>query len=161
EAEKAYGQARDHWEKLVAASPEPRYRLGLAAVLNGLGILLKDVGRYPGAEQAHRETLRLCGGQGPRAQSDFAWQYVEAQAHFQLASLFTNRGRFLDADKEYRLALTTYEKVTRHFPNIPEFAFSEANCRLVLGRLAKERGDHDEGERLLGTALDLYEKLAS
>jgi tetratricopeptide (TPR) repeat protein len=137
EAEKAYGQARGHWEKLVAATQEARYRLGLAALLNGLGILLKDSGRYPEAEQAHREALRLCGEQGPAAQSDFAWQIEQASAHFQLAHVLAARGRFLDADKEGRLALTTYEKVTSHFPNLPEHAFAEANCRHALGKWAQ------------------------
>jgi tetratricopeptide (TPR) repeat protein len=60
EAEKAYRQALQLYERLVAEHPQvPQYRQELAMTHNNLGVLLKATGRADEAEKAHRQALQL------------------------------------------------------------------------------------------------------
>lgn len=144
-------EAIQHYERTLAFNPDYR------GVNRWLGVLYDRTGQTGKAEKAYRLAL----AESPRdadLRNDFGYfcytrmRYAEAEQHFREAVRLRgserrfniNLGLAIARQGRYVEALTVFERV-----------LSEAEARSNLGVVMVQRGDWDEGEKMLETAVEL------
>jgi serine/threonine protein kinase len=161
EAEQAYLQAIERWQRLVDDFPGvPEHRQSLASALDRLGILLGDTGRYAEEEQVHRRALHL----QERLVEDYpglaAYQRDFARGLFYQGQTLTWLRRRPQAEESYRRAIDVQEKLAVEFPDDPEHRYYLAESHCYRGKLKSVVG-MTESARALRRAIGLFERLAA
>jgi Flp pilus assembly protein TadD len=102
EAEKAYRQALQLYERLVAEHPQvPQYRQELATTHNNLGVLLQATGRVADAEKAYRQALQLRERLVAEHPQVPEYRQELATTHNNLGVLLQATGRVAEAEKAF------------------------------------------------------------
>jgi len=118
----------------------------LGAVHNGLGIVLKETGRYPAAAREYDIALGLSG-----SATDLA-----AAVHHNLAGLAYAEGRFVEAEIEARQGLALRERARAAQPARSAESTGVAGDLTVLGAVLVALQRYAEAEELLRHALDVW-----
>jgi serine/threonine protein kinase len=161
-AEKAYRQALQLYEQLMAEHPQvPQYRHQLAIAHNNIGVLLEATGRANEAEKAIRKALEI--QERLVADRPELPQYSEelARMHINLAMLSRSDGRVAEAEKAYGQALEVYQRLAAEYPDVRTYWLALAETYADLGTLLERSDRPAEAEGAYQHALQLYERLAA
>lgn len=143
-----YDEAEDHLRRAVQLADviHPRDAILLAGAVNGLGILLKDTGRFNAAGALYQRAMSLV-------------TEIHGPDSAELASLFHNlaglehaRGRFADGEPYARRAIALRDRVDG------PTSTGMAGDRAVLGALLLEQGRLTEAEHELNQALHIWQQ---
>ncbi len=160
EAEQAYLQAIERWQKLADDFPEaPEHRQNLASALHKLGILLGDTGRYAEEEQLHRRALLLQERLAADS-ADVEYQRDLARGLFYQGQALTWLRRSREAEESYRRAIDLQEKLAADFPAVPEHRQHLAESHCYRGKLQDVVGA-GESDKAMRRSIELFEELAA
>jgi serine/threonine protein kinase len=121
-AEKAYCQAVDLYQQLVAEVPgNAAYRHQLGQVLHGYAALLQDRRCYGQAESLYRQALTLHQGLATDLPRVASYRHELARHHHTLGNLLRDTRRPTEAEAAYREAIMLDDKLASEFPNAPEY----------------------------------------
>jgi tetratricopeptide (TPR) repeat protein len=159
EAEKHCRQGFAIWDKLATDFPKvPLDRAAMGMAHEWLGLILLQAGRYQESESHLLQALRLQEQRLPGAGS------VQYPPHLcaSVGDLFYRTGRPAEAEKYYRMAVDTRQKIADAFPS----SVTEQHRRLVieyadLGKALIALGRTQEAEVALRRALANAKKLVS
>lgn len=113
-------------------------------ILNALGVLYIEQGRYDDAEKAIKKTLEI------KRQSLLAEHPATAVDLNNLASIYLKQGRYVEAESLYRQALEIYRQ------SLPAGHGDIATCLNNLATLRKNLENYSEAEQLYRQALEIY-----
>ncbi|QEH35474.1 Serine/threonine-protein kinase PknB [Aquisphaera giovannonii] len=145
-------RARSLWEELVAADPGwLNNRTGLAEAESNLGVLYKWGGRLPEAEEAYAGAIEALGrvvDENPRV---LGWRRSLGQAHFNLATLLSQRAKHAESASQFEAARTHLAAFSRGDPGDVQArlehayaALGLAHEQLLLGRAEPAAGAWSE-----------------
>jgi serine/threonine protein kinase/Flp pilus assembly protein TadD len=162
EAAAANEVALDGYAQLTAAFPAvPQYRRALALNHDNRGVLLRDLGKLPEAEEQFRQALAML----KKLADDFpavpAYQLDLATRHTNLGVVLGNLGRWPEAEEQDRQGLEIQEKLVAKYPVVPEYRERLAFMQNNLGLCLSNRGKRPEAEEQDRRALAVLEELAA
>jgi serine/threonine protein kinase/tetratricopeptide (TPR) repeat protein len=173
-AEAALRQGLDILRDLVAEFPGvPDYQLGLADQLDGLGIVLKNLGRPKEAAGAYREALAILTRLADQYPNEPSYQDRLAQTYMDLGNLLdVNIGRKLEvvlqnpgpsqeAAKATGQAVDIYERLTGKYPRNRHYREQLANSRGHRANSLRDLGRYPEAEKLFHQALATHRQLVA
>jgi eukaryotic-like serine/threonine-protein kinase len=160
EAAAAFGLARDRFAKLAAEFPAvPAYRQELAVSHHHLGALLKELGKWPQAEEQVRKAL----GIKEKLAADFpavpAYRQDLAFSHNTLGTLLRDLGKWPQAEEQHLQALGIQEKLAADFPAVPGYRQELAYSHICQGNLLRDLGEWPQAQEQYRKALVIREKL--
>ena len=155
-AEMLYRAVQPWYEKLAKEDPM-QYKGKLAAVYNGLGVVLSDIGRAEEAEIFYHEALATYRKLAAENPAQYNGDLARVCNNY--GNLLNNIGRAEEAEALYREALAIYRKLAAENP-------AQYNGDLAMscnnyGILLSDIGRVEEAETLYREALAIYRKLAA
>jgi len=161
-AAKAWGQARDAFERLASEYPEePDYRISLALSHGNLGQLLSDVGKSLEAETHHRNSQAIL----EKLSADFPdvpkYRFNLAKSHGRLGQLLTTLGKAPEAEAYFLNAFAILEKLAADFPKVPEYCHTLGLNQVNFGGLLRDLGKRPAAEAAYRQALEILERLVA
>jgi serine/threonine protein kinase len=140
---------------------DPAAQLQAAQAYNRVGVIQEKLGRYPEAEKAYDQSLRLLKALEPRLGDKADFQRALAACRWDLARLLRTTGRVAASEKILRAAVAHAEKVAKEFPRVPAYRFLLAGSHNNLANLLIQTPRLPEAERAYRRGVALLERLAA
>jgi tetratricopeptide (TPR) repeat protein len=122
EADEAFRQAFDHYEKLVGQSHSvPTYGLELMRLWLALRPLFLESGRFHQAERTFRKTLRLAEGLAAASPREHRFQHFVALCKDSQGLMLSELSRPQDAEKAFREAMAIWTDLVMKHPAVEEY----------------------------------------
>jgi serine/threonine protein kinase/tetratricopeptide (TPR) repeat protein len=160
EAEAAYQQAIDLWQRLLQHHPkQPRYLASLATTQSNLGNLFQTTGRLPQAEQAHVAAVELHRAlvRNHRAVTDF--QDDLAGSLLNLGALYEKTGRLRDTEKASDEARAIWQRLADLYPNVVMYRHNLAGSFNNLANVYSRTGRPKEAGAAYQQAYSILREL--
>jgi tetratricopeptide (TPR) repeat protein len=165
-AERLVRQAIARLEMLVTDVPsDPRYRNELARSYMLLAQFLSKTARWE-AEKAILQAIPLFEKLAADSIGMPRYRHELVVAHASLGLVLRDLGRYEDARRTYRRAITLGEELVSESPSVPEYVSAlalslDALAQLTLAQLRGAPNYSSETEQLYRQAIKLEEKLAA
>ena len=160
--ERSLLEARDLLGKMSEGErKQPTTRLELAKTEKNLGVLYRQIGRYPESEEQYRQALAALK-ELVLAEPDVpAYQKELGPAYINLAGLLADEGRdrFADAQAVYDDAVGLCEGLGDKFSGVADYRHLLALACTGRGELSRRRGDADKARADLQRATELLAQL--
>ncbi len=165
EAEQAYRTALAIGERLANEHPlVPQFQSDLARTRNNLATLYCQQGRTAEAEAEYESARKIHQRLAEEQSGVPAYQCDLASTLGNLANLYAeadDKERDQEALAAYQAALEIRTRLTRQYPDRPDFQNDLAVTHQNLGAWYSVRGKTAEAEKCFRDALGLYERLVS
>jgi serine/threonine-protein kinase len=161
-AEKAYRDARDILQPLVAAYPEvPTYQQDLAHSYHNLGVLYTETNRLAEAETVLRQALDLCQKLAAGYPQVAAYQLDVTLSQNSLSVLYQKLGRTEAAVAASREVIAVRERLAAQHPEDPLYQHDLAVSHNNLGYLYQNMGRPEPAVKTFQEAQDILHRLVA
>ncbi len=155
EAVSLYQEALEHYRTLAETNPNA-YLSDVAAILNNLGNLQRDLGLNADAEESYQEALAIY--RTLAAENPDVYLSDVAMTLNNLGNLQRDFGRHDDAEKSYQEALGLFRSFATENPDT--FLSNVAKTLNNLGSLQHDLGRYDDAEKSYQEALGISRTMA-
>jgi tetratricopeptide (TPR) repeat protein len=162
EARQAIDAARGEFERLRDSDPEnPRYQQRLAQCHHHAAVIATNDRRYPDAEKAFREAIRIQSALCRLPSATPSDHDQLAGHHINLAVIYQSnfRGRLKDAENELLVAIEILDELVKHQQTVTSYQRSLADAHHVLG-VVYNYTLNPKAKTHLDAAVRVQEKLA-
>jgi WD40 repeat protein/tetratricopeptide (TPR) repeat protein/serine/threonine protein kinase len=161
EAEQAFRQTLECYEKLAAQSPaDADYRQGVADSLFDLGAFLRSNSRPGEAEQVFRQALGCFDRLAAEFPVDRRYRFSAAACRNNLGTILEEGNRAPEAEQVYRQAVALEEKLLADFPSSSVYRRELARYLRNLARLLAAHNRPEEAKKFQQHLVEVLEGLA-
>jgi len=159
QAEQAYRQALESWEKASAEFPSDHsLQIEMGGTLRALAGVIATQGRLQEAEEFCERAVTMLDKTVTDHPGFPSYRSVQAEAHGQQLELLKKLNRAADAEKACHRNVELFEKMAADFPSASSFQML-ASEQLEMGRLLMSAGKNQEAEKAYDQAIAVQEKI--